>query len=85
MDRDNKELFDIGKVRTEPCLYPLMNKDILVFRDEMQISLDANANPTQMQPLVWSDCPTCVKHIKPYIIAVLPKWVWFCVGCVISL
>ncbi len=73
MDGDNKELFAIGTTRTDPCLYPLMNGEILILKDEMQIILDANAKPTQTQPLYWSDLPICIEHIQPYIIALLPK------------
>ena len=73
MDGDNKELFAIGTNRTEPCLHPLMNGEILVLKDEMQISLDASAKPTQTQPLHWSDLPLAIEHIPPYIIGLLPK------------
>ena len=52
-----------------------MSGEILVLKDEMQISLDSNAKPTQTQPLYWSDLPICIEHIQPYIIALLPKWV----------
>ena len=92
IDGDNKELFPIGNSRNEPCLCPLMSGEILVLKDEMQISLDSNAKPTSTQPLFWSDLPISIEQIKPYIIALLPKyvewvwlfveWVWFALsGC----
>ena len=73
MDGDCRELFPIGNTRTEPCLYPLMNGEILVLKDEMQLSLDSEAKPTSPMPLTWSDLPICIEHVQPYIIALLPK------------
>ena len=73
IDGDTKELFAIGTNRTEPCFLPLMSGDILVMRDEMQVSLDSNAKPTQQAPLVWSDLPTVIEHVHPFIIGLLPK------------
>ena len=73
MDGDSKELFPIGSNRSDPCLLPLMSGDILVLKDEMQISLDSSAKPTQSQPLVWSELPSCIEHVHPFIIGVLPK------------
>ena len=70
---DTKELFAIGTNRTEPCLLPLMSGEILVLKEEMQISLDANAKPTQQQPLVWSDLPMAIEHVHPFIVGLLPK------------
>lgn len=73
MDGDRKELFGLGTVRTEPYLYPLVDRDIIILKDEMQIILDANAKPTQTQPLYWSDLPSSVEYVPPYIVALLPK------------
>ena len=73
MDGETKELFPIGVTRTEPCFLPLMTGDILVLKDEMQISLDARAKPTQSQPLVWSDQPAAVEYVHPYIVGLLPR------------
>ena len=73
VDGDCKELFLIGSNRSDPCLLPLMSGDILVLKDEMQISLDSSAKPTQSQPLVWSELPSCIEHVHPFIIGVLPK------------
>lgn len=75
IDGDTKELFAIGTNRTEPCLLPLMSGEILVLKEEMQISLDSSAKPTQQQPLVWSDLPMAIEHVHPFIVGLLPKWV----------
>ena len=73
IEGDTKELFAIGTNRTEPCLLPLMGGDILVLKEEMQISLDAFAKPTQQNPLVWSDLPMAIEHVHPYVVGLLPK------------
>ena len=73
MNGDSKEMFSIGATRTEPCLYPLMNGEILVLKDEMQVSLDTNAKPTQPQSLTWSEQPISIEHVQPYILALIPR------------
>ena len=73
IDGDTKELFAIGNNRTEPCFLPLMSGEILVLKDEMQVSLDSSAKPTQQQPLYWSDLPMAIEHVHPFVIGLLPK------------
>lgn len=76
LDGDSKELFSIGQNRSEPVLLPITKgekHELLVLKDEKQISLDKDAKPTQSIALIWSDMPLCIEHVHPYILGVLPK------------
>ena len=73
LEGDTKELFSIGQSRVDPVLYPMMNGDLLVLRDEMQISLDTNGKPTQTAPINWSGLPSAVEYVQPYVVALMPS------------
>lgn len=70
-----KELFSIGKDRTEPCLLQLIRGEILILKDELQVSIDQDGNPTQVSAINWSEPPISVELVEPYIIGILPRGV----------
>ncbi|KAJ8308553.1 hypothetical protein KUTeg_013427 [Tegillarca granosa] len=72
---DIKELFPLGDKQSEPIITRLADDKLMLGRNEMSILIDADGNPTQKHPIVWSDIPIQIEHNPPYIIGVLPKYV----------
>jgi len=66
-------VISIGNTRVDPVVYPMMNGELVVLRDEMQVSYDTNGKPTQTVPINWSELPSDVEHVQPYMVALLPK------------
>ncbi|KAK7104918.1 vam6/Vps39-like protein [Littorina saxatilis] len=70
-----KELFPVGVQQAEPLVARLRDQRLLLQRDKMSIFINAEGEPTQREPINWSDIPIAIEHYPPYLVAVLPKFV----------
>lgn len=70
-----KELFPVGVQQADPLVARLRDQRLLLQRDKMSIFINAEGEPTQREPINWSDIPHAIEHFPPYLVAVLPKFV----------
>ncbi|KAK7506799.1 hypothetical protein BaRGS_00001650, partial [Batillaria attramentaria] len=64
---DLKELFPVGTQQPDPLVTRLKDQRLVLQRDKMSIFINAEGEPTQREPINWSDIPVAI--------AVLPKYV----------
>ncbi|KAH9489099.1 Vam6/Vps39-like protein [Bulinus truncatus] len=70
-----KELFPVGASQPDPIVTPLSENRLALGRDTMSILINAEGDPTQKEPIIWSDIPIAMEHCPPYLIAILSKFV----------
>ncbi|XP_005090680.1 vam6/Vps39-like protein [Aplysia californica] len=70
-----KELFPVGANQPDPIVTRLHDHRLALGRDHMSILINADGDPTQKEPILWSEIPTAMEHCPPYLIAILPKYV----------
>uniref|UniRef100_A0A2C9M943 CNH domain-containing protein n=1 Tax=Biomphalaria glabrata TaxID=6526 RepID=A0A2C9M943_BIOGL len=70
-----KELFPVGASQPDPLVTPLSDNRLALGRDAMSILINADGDPTQKEPITWSDIPIAMEHCPPYLIAILNKFV----------
>ena len=55
-----KELFPVGTQQVEPLVAQLRDQRLLLQRDKMSIFINAEGEPTQREPINWSDIPIAI-------------------------
>ena len=55
-----KELFPVGAQQPEPLVARLQDHRLLLQRDKMSIFINAEGEPTQREPINWSDIPVAI-------------------------
>ncbi|XP_076463553.1 vam6/Vps39-like protein [Babylonia areolata] len=70
-----KELFPVGSQQTDPLVARLHDQRLLLQRDKMSIFINSEGEPTQREPINWSEIPLAIEHFPPYLVAILPKYV----------
>lgn len=70
-----KELFPVGSSQPAPMVTHIHDNRLALGRDAMSILINAEGDPTQKDPITWSDIPLAMEHNPPYLIAILPKFV----------
>ncbi|CAL1543565.1 unnamed protein product [Lymnaea stagnalis] len=70
-----KELFPVGSSQPAPMVTHIHDNRLALGRDAMSILINADGDPTQKDPITWSDIPLAMEHNPPYLIAILPKFV----------
>ncbi|CAG5133152.1 unnamed protein product, partial [Candidula unifasciata] len=70
-----KELFPVGSNQPDPLVTRLRDDRLALGRDHMSILINADGDPTQKEPINWSDIPCAMEHSPPYLIAILQKFV----------
>ena len=55
-----KELFPVGMQQPEPLVARLQDHRLLLQRDKMSIFINAEGEPTQREPINWSDIPVAI-------------------------
>lgn len=70
-----KELFPVGEKQSEPIVTRLFDNRIAFGRDNFSILLNHEGEPTQKEPITWSEIPIGMEHCPPYLISILPKYV----------
>ncbi|XP_059173340.1 vam6/Vps39-like protein [Physella acuta] len=70
-----KELFPVGSSQPDPIVTHLHDNRLALGRDAMSILINSDGDPTQKEPINWSEIPIAMEHIPPYLIAILPKYV----------
>jgi hypothetical protein len=70
-----KELFPVGNNQPDPLVTRLCDDRLALGRDNMSILINADGDPTQKEPINWSDIPCAMEHSPPYLIAILQKFV----------
>lgn len=68
------ELFSTGR-HLEPTIATLPSGELILCRDDMSIITDSEGKKTQKQTLTWSDTPTALDYVEPYVIGLLPRYV----------
>lgn len=70
-----KELFPVGAAQLDPIVARLHDQRLLLQRDKMSIFINSEGEPTQREPINWSDIPIAIEHFPPYLVGILPKLV----------
>ncbi|GFN97687.1 vam6/vps39-like protein [Plakobranchus ocellatus] len=70
-----KELFPVGSNQKYPIVTRLFDNRLALGRDAMSILINSEGDPTQKEPINWSDIPQAMEHSLPYLVAILPKFV----------
>ncbi|RUS79603.1 hypothetical protein EGW08_012628 [Elysia chlorotica] len=70
-----KELFPVGNNQRYPIVTRLFDNRLALGRDAMSILINSEGDPTQKEPINWSDIPQAMEHSLPYLVAILPKFV----------
>lgn len=70
-----KELFPVGSNQRYPIVTRLFDNRLALGRDAMSILINSEGDPTQKEPINWSDIPQAMEHNLPYLVAILPKFV----------
>lgn len=68
------ELFSTGR-HLEPTIGTLPSGELILCRDDISIITDSEGRKTQKQTLTWSDTPTALDYVEPYVIGILPRYV----------
>ncbi|KAK2560444.1 Vam6/Vps39-like protein [Acropora cervicornis] len=53
----------------------LSSGELILCRDDISIITDSEGRKTQKQTLTWSDTPTALDYVEPYVIGILPRYV----------
>ncbi|GFS19211.1 vam6/Vps39-like protein [Elysia marginata] len=70
-----KELFPVGSNQRYPIVTRLFDNRLALGRDAMSILINSEGDPTQKEPINWTDIPQAMEHSLPYLVAILPKFV----------
>jgi len=70
-----KELFPVGGSQPEPLVTRLSKDRLALGRDNHSILIDDLGDPTQKEPISWSEVQIGMEHCPPYLISILPKYV----------
>ncbi|PVD26341.1 hypothetical protein C0Q70_14012 [Pomacea canaliculata] len=70
-----RELFPLGNNQPEPLVARLNDNRLVLQRDKMSIIINSDGDPTQREPINWTEIPLAIEHFPPYLVAVLPKYV----------
>ncbi|KAJ7340060.1 Vam6/Vps39-like protein [Desmophyllum pertusum] len=68
------ELFSTGR-HLEPTIATLPSGELILCRDDISIITDSEGKKTQKQTLTWTDTPTELDYVEPYVIGLLPRYV----------
>lgn len=68
------ELFSTGR-HLEPTITTLPSGELILCRDDISIITDSEGRKTQKQTLTWTDTPTALDYIEPYVIGLLQRYV----------
>lgn len=60
-----KELFPVGSNQPDPLVTRLHDDRLALGRDHMSILINADGDPTQKEPINWSDIPCAMGKLYP--------------------
>jgi len=77
VSNSEKELFSTGK-QPEPLVAKVGDNRIALSRDEMIVFLNSKGEPTSQFGLNFTEAPSNLVHVHPYILALMPKNIEVC-------